>query len=90
MYVFYVNVYTLVYVRRILAMYVYNKLASRKLQCFVYVYSNQTVGGWSSEGIKQSSNPGLPVLCNTTHLTSFAVLVSTAETKVCTAVVMYM
>ena len=51
------------------------------------LHRNQTIGGWSSEGIIQSSNPGLPVVCNTTHLTSFAVLVSTANMKVCTDVV---
>jgi len=46
------------------------------------MYSNQTVGGWSSEGILQDSNLELPVECKTMHLTSFAVLVSTAEMKV--------
>ena len=37
-------------------------------------YSNQGTGGWSTEGIIQDDNPVLPVLCNTTHLTSFSVL----------------
>jgi len=46
------------------------------------MYSNQTLGGWSSEGILQDSDLEFPVKCNTTHLTSFAVLVSTAEMKV--------
>ncbi|XP_065894114.1 uncharacterized protein [Dysidea avara] len=41
--------------------------------------NNQTVGGWSTEGIIQDSSPGLPVLCNTTHLTSFTVLVSSEK-----------
>jgi len=39
-------------------------------------YSNQPKGGWSSEGIIQDSDPILPVFCKSTHLTSFAVLVS--------------
>ena len=46
------------------------------------LYSNQTIGGWSSEGIVQDSSSDLPVECTTTHLTSFAVLVSTAKMKV--------
>ena len=37
-------------------------------------YSTQGTGGWSTEGIIQDDNPVLPVLCNTTHLTSFSVL----------------
>ena len=36
----------------------------------------QTKGGWSTEGIRQESDTSLPVLCSTTHLTSFSVLVS--------------
>ena len=34
------------------------------------------MGGWSDEGIIQDSDPSSPVMCNSTHLTSFAVLVS--------------
>ena len=34
------------------------------------------MGGWSNEGIIQDSDPTSPVMCNSTHLTSFAVLVS--------------
>ena len=36
-------------------------------------------GGWSSDGIIQDNDPSLPVVCNTTHLTSFSVLVTTEE-----------
>ena len=54
---------------------------------YVYMYylmfSNQSTGGWSTEGIIQDNNPTLPVLCNTTHLTSFCILVSTEVNKVC-------
>ena len=52
---------------------------------FTYIRSNQTVGGWSSEGILQANNLDFPVECKTTHLTSFAMLVrtSTPEMKVC-------
>ena len=39
-------------------------------------YSNQPKGGWSNEGILQDNDPTSPVMCNSTHLTSFAVLVS--------------
>jgi len=45
-------------------------------------YSGEAIGGWSSEGIIQDSSPGLPVLCNTTHLTSFAILVSSGGSDV--------
>ena len=38
--------------------------------------SNQTTGGWSSDGIIQDIDNEPTVLCNTTHLTSFSVLVS--------------
>ena len=48
----------------------------------LHLHSGQTVGGWSSEGIIQDSSPGLPVLCNSTHLTSFAVLVSSEKGRV--------
>lgn len=51
----------------------------------VSFYSNKTIGGWSSAGIIQDGDPGLPITCNSTHLTSFSVLVTTeAETaEVC-------
>ena len=39
-------------------------------------YRNQTTGGWSNEGIIQDDDPRSPVMCNSTHLTTFAVLVS--------------
>ena len=42
-----------------------------------YYCSNEGRGGWSSDGIIQDSDPSLPVVCNTTHLTSFSVLVTT-------------
>ena len=51
--------------------------------------SNQSTGGWSTEGIIQDNDPTLPVLCHTTHLTSFCVLVSTEEFEVRTYVAMY-
>jgi len=52
------------------------------------MYSNQTVGGWSSTGIIQDADPGLPITCNTTHLTSFSVLVTTEEPdEVCDVIV---
>ena len=37
------------------------------------------MGEWSSEGIIQDNNTTPPILCNTTHLTSFSVLVSSNE-----------
>ncbi|XP_065915845.1 adhesion G protein-coupled receptor L4-like isoform X2 [Dysidea avara] len=40
--------------------------------------SNDT-GGWSSDGIIQDNNPSPPVICRATHLTSFSVLVSSAD-----------
>ena len=46
------------------------------------LHSGQTIGGWSTDGIMLDSSPGLPVLCNTTHLTSFAVLVSAGGSEV--------
>ena len=42
-------------------------------------YSNRTGGGWSTRGIIQDSDPRSPVVCNSTHLTSFAVLVSASS-----------
>ena len=64
---------------------------------YIYAYlllllcSNQTIGGWSSEGIIQDSDPNLPVLCNTTHLTSFSILVSpklgkSSQVFICTCI----
>ena len=57
------------------------------IRMYVYMYylmfSNQSTGGWSTEGIIQDNNPTLPVLCNTTHLTSFCILVSTEVNQVC-------
>ena len=41
--------------------------------------SSEATGGWSSDGIIQDSDPSLPVVCKTTHLTSFSVLVTTEE-----------
>ena len=41
--------------------------------------SNRRVGGWSSEGIIQDTDPDVPIICNSTHLTSFSVLVSTEQ-----------
>ena len=38
--------------------------------------SLQGAGGWSTYGIIQDDDPRSPVICNSTHLTSFAVLVS--------------
>ena len=51
--------------------------------CIYVIFSNRSMGGWSTEGIIQDNDPALPVLCNTTHLTSFCILVSTEETQVC-------
>jgi len=42
---------------------------------FFAPYSNKTVGGWADDGILLDSTPGHTVYCNTTHLTSFAVLI---------------
>ena len=47
------------------------------------MFSNQSRGGWSTEGIIQDNDDSLPILCNTTHLTSFCILVSTEEAEVC-------
>ncbi|XP_065884496.1 uncharacterized protein [Dysidea avara] len=54
------------------------------LKCAYWNFSltnknNKTIGGWASDGIKQDTTPGLPVECNATHLTSFAVLVGAQE-----------
>ena len=49
----------------------------------IFCRSNDT-GGWSSDGIIQDNNPSPPVICRATHLTSFSVLVSSADAaKVC-------
>ena len=48
----------------------------------IYFYSNQ-IGGWSAEGLtvdESHSNETL-VTCLTTHLTSFAVLVSIQDER---------
>ena len=48
----------------------------------IYFYSNQ-IGGWSTEGLtvdESQSNKTL-VTCLTTHLTSFAVLVSIQDER---------
>ena len=50
---------------------------------YVSFISNQSKGGWSTEGIIQDNDPTLPVLCSATHLTSFCVLVSAEEFEVC-------
>ena len=44
-----------------------------------YCCSSEAAGGWSSDGIIQDNDPSLPVVCKTTHLTSFSVLVTTEE-----------
>ena len=51
-------------------------MCSHNLKLTDFHCSNQTKGGWSNEGIKQDSDPTVSVSCNSTHLTSFAVLVS--------------
>lgn len=51
--------------------------------CINFMFSNQSRGGWSTEGIIQDNDDSLPILCNTTHLTSFCILVSTEEAEVC-------
>ena len=46
----------------------------------MYSSSGQTRGGWSTEGIIQDDDPSPPaVICNTTHLTSFTMLVTVIE-----------
>ena len=50
--------------------------------CIYLIFSNQSTGGWSTEGIIQDNDASLPILCNTTHLTSFCILVSTREAEV--------
>lgn len=80
-FVVYANLWSNSYVHMYVCSYVmYCEACSNGL--YAYACSNQTVGGWSREGILQDTTPGLPVLCTTSHLTSFAVLVSTAEMKV--------
>jgi len=53
------------------------------IKCFYNVMpllpSNDATGGWSSDGIIQDNNPNPPVVCRATHLTSFSVLVSSAD-----------
>ena len=52
-----------------------------------YYCSSEGRGGWSSDGIIQDNDPSLPVVCNTTHLTSFSVLVTTEEpAEVCNVI----
>ncbi|XP_065910329.1 adhesion G protein-coupled receptor L3-like isoform X3 [Dysidea avara] len=41
--------------------------------------SNQNTGRWSSYGIIQDNDPRPPVICNSTHLTSFSILVSSVD-----------
>ena len=54
-----------------------------KVTVYIYIckfHSNQTRGGWSIEGIIQDGDPSPPaVICNSTHLTSFSVLVSASS-----------
>lgn len=47
-----------------------------KVNLILLFYSDETTGGWSNEGIIQDSDPRSPIMCSSTHLTSFAVLVS--------------
>ena len=51
-------------------------LISVYLELNYFDSSLQGTGGWSNEGIIQDSDARSPVMCNSTHLTSFAVLVS--------------
>ena len=52
------------------------------LQIVRTVHSNQA-GGWSQEGLRlDNSSTDTRITCLTTHLTSFAVLVSVRGTKV--------
>ena len=49
----------------------------------IYVsFSNEQVGGWSTDGIIQDKDKRIPVLCNSTHLTSFCVLVGSESAQV--------
>ena len=45
-------------------------------------FSNEQVGGWSTDGIMQDEDNRIPVLCNSKHLTSFCVLVGSESTQV--------
>ena len=75
-----INIYSCLY------KYTYLRIFSCARRCiFIVLYlfiSNQSTGGWSAEGIIQDNDLTLPVLCRTTHLTSFCVLVSTEEFEV--------
>ena len=47
---------------------------------YLQLHSNQTRGGWSTKDILQDKDPGPPaVICNSTHLTSFSVLISSSN-----------
>ncbi|XP_065895642.1 uncharacterized protein [Dysidea avara] len=59
----------------------YGSAETNVVTTFINMNGGKTVGGWSTDGIIQDSSPGLPVLCNTTHLTSFAVLVSSGGSE---------
>ena len=46
--------------------------------------SNGDTGQWSSDGIIQDDDPTPPVICRSSHLTSFSVLVTSVDTtEVC-------
>ena len=51
------------------------------LSC-LFIHSNEQVGGWSTDGIIQDADRKLPVLCSSTHLTSFCVLVGSESVQV--------
>ena len=56
---------------------------------YMVFYSNRNTGRWSSDGIIQDENPSPPVICNSTHLTSFSVLVSSVDAaEVCIGTIM--
>ena len=63
------RMYTCMYVCMYVRVYVHMYICS-----YHSLISSQGAGGWSTEGIIQDDDPGLPVLCKTTHLTSFSVL----------------
>jgi len=49
----------------------------------IYVsFSNEQAGGWSTDGVIQDEDKRIPVLCNSTHLTSFCVLVGSESAQV--------
>lgn len=66
-------------------MYIYtyvhcHNIFSVTVSLYSYLFcSNRSVGGWSSEGIIQDTDLDVPIVCNSTHLTSFSVLVSTEQ-----------